>query len=46
VYASYVKLIKEQKHFQLTASDKKRIGKQTGKMIREVKEFKKRYKGR
>lgn len=45
IYVSYVKLMKEQKHFQLTASDKKRIGKQTGKMIREVKDFKKRYKG-
>ncbi|MEX2234196.1 MAG: ribosome small subunit-dependent GTPase A [Cyclobacteriaceae bacterium] len=45
IYASYLKLMKEQKHFAQTASDKKRLGKQTGKMIREVKDFKKRFKG-
>lgn len=44
VYQSYLKLVKEQKHFALKAEDKKRLGKQFGKMIREVKEFKKRYK--
>ena len=45
IYASYVKLTKEQKRFELTASDKKRIGKQVGKMVREAKAFRKRFKG-
>lgn len=45
IYASYIKLSKEQKRFELTASDKKRIGKQTGKMVREAKAFRKRFKG-
>lgn len=45
IYASYVKLSKEQKRFELTASDKKRLGKQTGKMIREAKAFRNRFKG-
>jgi ribosome biogenesis GTPase / thiamine phosphate phosphatase len=45
VYASYVKLIREQKRFELSTSDKKRIGKQTGKMIREAKAFRNRFKG-
>lgn len=45
VYISYLKLVKEQRHFEMNAADKKRQGKRTGKMIREVKDFKKRYKG-
>jgi ribosome biogenesis GTPase / thiamine phosphate phosphatase len=45
IYASYIKLSKEQKRFELTASDKKRLGKHMGKMIREVKAFRKKYKG-
>lgn len=45
IYSSYVKLSKEQKRFQLTASDKKRLGKQMGKMVREAKAFRKRFKG-
>jgi ribosome biogenesis GTPase len=45
IYASYVKLMKEQRRFELTASDKKRMGKQTGKMIREAKDFRNRFKG-
>jgi ribosome biogenesis GTPase / thiamine phosphate phosphatase len=43
-YANYIKLVREQAHFALKAEDKKRIGKQFGKMAREVKEFKKKYK--
>ena len=45
VYSSYVKLIKEQRRFELSAADKRRIGKQTGKMIREAKDFRNRFKG-
>jgi ribosome biogenesis GTPase / thiamine phosphate phosphatase len=45
IYASYIKLSKEQKRFELTASDKKRIGKQMGKMVREAKAFRNRFKG-
>lgn len=45
VYQSYLKLLKEQKRFAMSASDKKRAGKQMGKMVREVKDFKKRFKG-
>lgn len=46
IYRSYVKLVKEQKRFSMSASDRKRAGKQMGKMVREVKDFKKRFKGR
>lgn len=42
VYHSYCKLMKEQKHFEIKIEDKKRLGKQFGKMIREVKDFKKK----
>ena len=45
IYRSYVKLVKEQKRFSMSPSDKKRAGKQMGKMVREVKDFKKRFKG-
>lgn len=44
VYESYLKLLKEQKHFEIKIEDKKRIGKRFGKMIREVREYKKKYK--
>jgi ribosome biogenesis GTPase len=44
-YISYVKLIKEQRHFDMSATEKKRLGKQGGKMVREAKRFKKRLKG-
>lgn len=42
-YSNYIKLVREQAHFALKAEDKKRLGKQMGKMVREVKEFKKKY---
>lgn len=45
IYASYIKLSKEQRRFELTASDKKRLGKQMGKMVREAKAFRNRFKG-
>ena len=44
IYESYLKLIKEQKYFELKTSDKKRLGKHFGKMIREVREYRKKYK--
>lgn len=46
IYASYIRLSKEQKRFELTASDKKRLGKRMGKMVREAKAFRNRFKGR
>jgi ribosome biogenesis GTPase / thiamine phosphate phosphatase len=42
VYNSYLKLTKEQKRFNIQAGEKKRMGKQMGQMMREVKDFKKR----
>jgi ribosome biogenesis GTPase len=44
VYESYIKLQKEQEHFLLTTHQKKKQGKQFGKMVREAKEYRKRYK--
>lgn len=44
VYESYIKLIKEQKRFEIKIEDKKRLGKQFGKMTREAKNYRKRYK--
>lgn len=43
-YESYLKLIKEQRRFELKAGDQKRLGKQFGKMTREAKDFRKKYK--
>lgn len=44
VYESYLKLIKEKKHFEVNIEDKKRMGKQFGKMMREVRDYRKKYK--
>lgn len=44
VYDSYVKLVKEQKRFQINIEDKKRLGKQSGKMSREANAYRKKYK--
>lgn len=44
VYHSYLKLVKEQKHFEETLADKKRLGKQFGKMVREANTYRKKYK--
>ena len=44
VYESYVKLMKEQKRFEIMAGDKKRIGKQSGRMAREANSHRKKYK--
>lgn len=43
-YRSYLKLVKEQKRFELTATDKKRLARQAGKMVRQAKNYKKRFK--
>jgi len=44
VYESYLKLIKEQRRFELSAEDKKRFNKQSGKRSREANEYRKKYK--
>jgi ribosome biogenesis GTPase / thiamine phosphate phosphatase len=44
VYNSYIKLMKEQKRFEIRAGDRKRLGKQFGKMVREAKEYRDKYK--
>jgi ribosome biogenesis GTPase / thiamine phosphate phosphatase len=44
VYDSYIKLLKEQRRFQVTAEEKKRMNKQFGKMTREAKDYRKKYK--
>lgn len=44
VYNSYLKLIKEQRRFEIKASDQKRLGKQFGKMTREANNYRKKYK--
>jgi ribosome biogenesis GTPase len=44
VYESYLKLMKEQQHFSIRIEDKKRMGKRFGKMVKEAKEYRKRYK--
>jgi ribosome biogenesis GTPase len=44
VYESYLKLIKEQRRFEIKIEDKKRLGKQFGKMTKEAKNHRKKYK--
>ena len=44
VYHSYIKLLKEKKHFETSIEDQKRMGKRFGKMVREAKEYRKKYK--
>lgn len=44
VYESYIKLLKEQKRFEIKIEDKKRLGKQFGKMTKEAKNYRKKYK--
>jgi ribosome biogenesis GTPase len=44
VYESYVKLLKEQRRFEINAEDKKRMNKQFGKMTKEAKDHRKKYK--
>jgi hypothetical protein len=44
IYDSYLKLIKEQRRFEIKLEDKKRINKQFGKMTKEAKDHRKKYK--
>jgi ribosome biogenesis GTPase len=44
VYESYLKLIKEQKRFTIKQEDKKRLGKQFGKITREARNHRRKYK--
>lgn len=44
VYESYLKLIREQRRFEISAEDKKRLKKQWGKMTREAKDYRSKYK--
>jgi ribosome biogenesis GTPase len=44
VFESYVKLRKEQQRFEIKITDKKRMGKQSGKMTKEAKNHRKKYK--
>ncbi|MBT1701743.1 ribosome small subunit-dependent GTPase A [Chryseosolibacter indicus] len=44
IYESYVKLLKEQRRFEIRIEDKKRLNKQFGKITREAKDYRKRNK--
>jgi ribosome biogenesis GTPase / thiamine phosphate phosphatase len=44
VYDSYIKLLKEQRRFQISADEKKRMSKQFGKITKEAKDHRKKYK--
>ncbi|MEP6735863.1 MAG: ribosome small subunit-dependent GTPase A [Chryseolinea sp.] len=44
LYESYVKLLKEQRRFEITAEEKKRSGKMWGKITKEAKNHRKKYK--
>lgn len=44
VYDSYLKLKKEMRRFEIDVSDKKRLNKQFGKITREARNHRKRYK--
>jgi ribosome biogenesis GTPase len=44
IYESFVKLVKEQRRFGIKAEEKKRMNRQFGKMAKEAKSFRKKYK--
>jgi ribosome biogenesis GTPase len=44
LYESYLKLINEQRRFEIKIEDKKRLDKQFGRMAREAQNFKKKNK--
>lgn len=44
IYESYAKLVREQKRFSVRAEDKKRMNRQFGKMVKEAKSYRKKYK--
>ncbi len=44
VYENYVKLVREQQRFQTSIQEKNKAGKRFGKMVREVQQYRKKYK--
>jgi ribosome biogenesis GTPase / thiamine phosphate phosphatase len=44
LYESYLKLVKEQKRFEINVEDKKRLGKLAGRMAREANQHRKKNK--
>ncbi|HEY0670156.1 MAG TPA: ribosome small subunit-dependent GTPase A [Sphingobacteriaceae bacterium] len=44
VYRSYLKLLKEQQHYQLTVTEKRRNERQFGKISREIQSLKRKWK--
>jgi len=44
IYESFMKLVREQRRFGIKAEEKKRMNRQFGKMVKEAKSFRKRYK--
>ena len=44
IYDSYVKLMKEQRRFEINIEDQKRLNKQFGKMTKEAKNHRKKFK--
>jgi ribosome biogenesis GTPase len=44
VFESYLKLVREQRRFSIRIEDKKRINKQFGKLTKEAKNYRKKYK--
>ena len=44
IYESYLKLVREQKRFEINAEDKKRMNKQGGKISREAQQHRNKYK--
>jgi ribosome biogenesis GTPase len=44
IYESYLKLMKEQSRFEIRIEDRKRLGKQFGKMVKEAKAYRDKYK--
>ncbi|HWA36217.1 MAG TPA: ribosome small subunit-dependent GTPase A [Cyclobacteriaceae bacterium] len=43
-YASYVKLVKEQSRFEINIEDRKKLNRQFGKIVKEAKNNRKKYK--
>jgi ribosome biogenesis GTPase len=44
LYEGYIKLLKEKNHFDLRAYDRKKLGKRFGKMVKEAKAYRSKYK--
>ncbi len=45
VYESYLKLLREQRRFEINADDKRRMNKQAGRISREAQQHRNKYKG-